>query len=109
MLLLSLSLSYSVEKNTLATVVANGETHSEIEEKDMGSLERPYELREDRLGTHNISHSANFNQQVSNPFRGKLVDTFREIVNRLCTSLKSQGNLFIVLVIIFSVILLMQV
>lgn len=98
----------------MATVVPNGEINSEREPKDAVSSERICEPSES-LRVQKISDSVGVNHQVSNLFQGKLGDVtsfvswFREFMSRLYSSMKSQGNLSLVVVIIFFVILLMQV
>lgn len=106
--------SSHAEETPVATVVPNGEIHSEKEAKDLEPSKRLSEPSE-RPRAQRISDSVDANQQVTNLFQGKLVDAslfgswFREFVIRSCSSLKSQGNLSLAVAIIFFVILLMQV
>ncbi|PON74508.1 GRAM domain containing protein [Parasponia andersonii] len=97
----------------VAPVASNSEIHSEREAKDVESSERIYESSE-RSREQKISDSVGVNHRVSSLFQGKLGDAssvilwFREFMTRLYSSMKSQGNLSLVVVIIFFVILLMQ-
>lgn len=93
----------------------NDEIDTEIEEKDAGSSERLYESRkQQRSKVQSNLHSAEPNQQFSSLFYGKpgsilsSASWLRDFVSGLCSSLKSQGNLSLVVIIIFFVILLMQ-
>ena len=102
------------EEHPVATVVPNGEINSKKEAEDVELLERTYKSTE-RLRVQKVSDSTGVNHQVSNLFQGKLGDAsffvswFREFMMRLYSSMKSQGNLSLVVAIIFLVILLMQV
>lgn len=95
------------EKIPVATVVPNGEIHSERAAKDVESSGRLHE-------TSDRSRTQNANQQLGNLFQGRLAGAssfaswLREIFTRFCSSLESRGNLSLVVIIIFFVILLMQ-
>ncbi|XP_024026455.1 protein VASCULAR ASSOCIATED DEATH 1, chloroplastic isoform X1 [Morus notabilis] len=95
------------EKTPVATVVPNGEIHSERAAKDVESSGRLHE-------TSDRSRTQNANQQLGNLFQGRLAGAssfaswLREIFTRFCSSLESRGNLSLVVIIIFFVILLMQ-
>ncbi|KAF3445586.1 hypothetical protein FNV43_RR10762 [Rhamnella rubrinervis] len=97
----------------VGTLVQNGEIQPERDAKDGESSERLYETSEHTRPSQ-MSVSTNVNQQADDYLQGQFIGAFslaswlRESMIKFRSSLKSQGNLSHIIVVIFAVIFLMQ-
>ncbi|XP_060673481.1 protein VASCULAR ASSOCIATED DEATH 1, chloroplastic isoform X2 [Ziziphus jujuba] len=112
-LLMKKKLEKREEGDPVANLVQNGDIPSESEAKGGKTSERLHEPSSEHTRLAQMSVSTDVNQQFGD-LQGNSIGAFsfaswfRESMKRFHSSLKNQGNLSLIIIVIFAVIFLMQ-